>query len=37
MTTACIAYYLAARDFNYCKEIRLSKNEIITEYSSEEA
>ena len=25
MTTACIAYYLAARDFNYCKEIRAFK------------
>ena len=22
---ACIAYYLAARDFNYCKEIRAFK------------
>ena len=25
MTTACIAYYLAARDYNYCKEIRAFK------------
>ena len=27
MTTACIAYYLAARDYNYCKEIRAFKKQ----------